>query len=118
MAGKVILQAEMVPFLVQTDTVDGEADAGKTFPDDDLESAGRLVVYQVDILAVVADYAEHIAKIDLAGRDETDIEFQPEVGFKTEGVIRGKVQTGPFFLDDLVAVERQSIRLGVAANRY
>jgi hypothetical protein len=90
---EVVVQRNIVPVPVKSLTIDGKADAGKVFADDDPERSGSLIIDKVDVLIVAAiaygDNAEDIAKIDLMPGKEINIEGQIEVFTKTQRVIRG-----------------------------
>jgi hypothetical protein len=117
MCFKVTFEGKPGPFLMQLNAVHREADAGKILSYDDFEGAERLVVYEINILIVGRNETHDIAEVDRTAGDETDIEAQLKFLVKAQRIIRSKVQAGPFFLDNLMAVEHQTIRLGKSANR-
>ena len=117
MRSQVAVEGEPGPFLMQLNAVYRKADAGKAFAYDDLESTEGLVVYEIDVLIVGRDQTHHVAEVDRAAGDKADIEAQFKFLLKTQRVVRRKIQTGPFFLDNLMAIEHQTIRLGKSGNR-
>ena len=92
---------------MQLNTVHREADAGKILTQDDLEGTERLVVYEVNVLIVGRNETYHIAEIDRTSGNEADIEAQLKFLIKAQLIIRSNVQAGPFFLDNLIAIEHQ-----------
>jgi hypothetical protein len=108
MVDKITFHRKPVPLFKQPETIQGKADAGKTFTNDHLERPGPLIVDQVNILAVGND-TDHIAEIDLAAGDKRNIKSKFEIFRKAKGVLRGKIETGSFFLNHLMAVKGQAI---------
>jgi hypothetical protein len=82
-----------------------------------------LIIDKVYILGAAriiseGDDADHISEVDLVAREKVNIKLQLKILCKTEGVVGGKVEAGPLFLDDFMAVEYQTIRLGKIAGWY
>jgi hypothetical protein len=106
----------MIPFLKQSHTIHGKTDPGKILTNNHFEKSRPLVIDQVDILVVVANDANHIPEIDLMTGNEADVEFKLKILCKTKGIIRGKIKKSPFFLDYLMTIENQTIRLAGTTN--
>src|SRR6266567_2005922 len=106
----------MIPLFEQSHTIHGKTDPGKIFSNDHFERSRPLVINQIDILVIVANDADHIPEIDLMTGNKTDIESKFKIFCKTNRIVRGKVKGGPFFLNYLMTIENQSIRLGKSAD--
>jgi hypothetical protein len=111
-------QHDPVPFPVEARTVDLKTDIGKCFTIDNSESMRFLVVYQINIMVLIADDTQDVPEICFMIGQIVYIKSKIEVFCKTDGIVRGDVQRGSFFKHILMTAERQTIRTAMKKTMY